>query len=42
MGSKKMTSDTDHHIWYHAHHQLAQDEFDMAKVLTMVQFDLVD
>jgi hypothetical protein len=39
---EKMTSNTGHHIWYHGHHQLAWDEFDTAKALTMAQFDLVD
>jgi hypothetical protein len=37
-----MTSDTGHHIRYHAHHHLAQGEFAAAGVLTNTQFDLID
>ncbi len=37
-----MMLDTGHHIWYHAHRQLVQDEFNTAEVLTTVQFNLVD
>ncbi len=39
---EKMTLDTGHHIRYHAHRQLAREEFDAAKVLTTAQFDLVN
>jgi hypothetical protein len=41
-GREKMTSDIDHHIQYHAHQQLAREEFDAARVLTTAQFDLVN
>ena len=41
-GREKMTSDTMHHIRFHAHLQLARKEFYEAKVLTTVQFDLID
>ena len=41
-GREKMTSDTMHHIQFHAHLQLARKEFYEAKVLTTVQFDLID
>jgi hypothetical protein len=34
--------DTGHYIRYHAHCHLAQEEFDMASLLTTAQFDLVD
>jgi hypothetical protein len=30
-GREKMALDTGHYIWYHVHHQLAWDEFDLAK-----------
>ncbi len=41
-GREKMKSDTSHHIRFHAHQQLAREEFDAAKILTTAQFDLVD
>ncbi len=41
-GRVKMTSDTTHHIRFHAHRQLAQEKFNAAKILTTAQFDLVD
>jgi hypothetical protein len=37
-----MTSDTGHHIRYHAHGHLAWKEFAMAGLLSNTQFDLVD
>jgi hypothetical protein len=37
-----MTSDTGHYIRFHAHQQLAREEFSAAGILTMAQFDLVD
>ena len=41
-GREKMTSDTGHYIRYHAHQQLAREEFAAAGILTKVQFDLVE
>jgi hypothetical protein len=41
-GKEKMTLDTGHHIQYHAHRQLAREEFDAERVLTTAQFNLVD
>jgi hypothetical protein len=37
-----MTSDTGHHIRYHAHGYLAWEEFAVAGLLSNTQFDLVD
>jgi hypothetical protein len=39
---EKMTSDTGHHIRYHAHCHLEQGEFAAAGVLTNMQFDFID
>ncbi len=41
-GREKMTSDTGHHIRYHAHCHLAWGEFLADQVLTNTQFDLFD
>ena len=37
-----MTPDTESSIRYHAHKNLAREEFDMAGVLSFQQFDRVD
>ncbi len=42
VGREKMTSDTGHHIQYHAHGHLACEEFAAAGLLSNTQFDLVD
>jgi hypothetical protein len=42
VGREKMTSDTGHHIRYHAHGHLAWEEFTAAGLLSNTQFDLVD
>jgi hypothetical protein len=41
-GREKMTSDTGHYIRFHAHQQLAREEFAAAGILTKVRFDFMD
>ena len=41
-GREKMTLDTGHYIRFHAHQELAREEFAAAGILMKVQFDLVD
>ena len=41
-GKEKLTPDTGYFIRYHAHKQLAREEFDSAKLLSYSQFEKVD